>query len=182
MPAIVCLLRGVNMGAHNRMKMEPLRALFDSLRLRNPRTYIQSGNVVFTTSEKDLDKLAARIRLAVGRDFGFHPDVLLRTAAELGGVAARNPFSGRTDVSGDRLVVFFLPAEPGPEARQRVLALNSGPEEIHFDGRELYIHFPNGVSQSKLSLPAVERALKSTWTGRNWNTVLKLLEMTQATA
>ncbi|MBI5084243.1 MAG: DUF1697 domain-containing protein [Acidobacteria bacterium] len=182
MPAIVCLLRGVNMGGNNRMKMEPLRDLFESLRLRNPRTYIQSGNIVFRSNAKDLDKLASRIQEAIGLGFGFQPDVVLRTASDLQTVVARNPFAGRTDVARDRLVVLFLPSDPSQEVRERVHALNPGPEEIHFDGREIYIHFPNGVSQSKLSLSAVERALKSTWTGRNWNTVLKLLEMAQATA
>jgi uncharacterized protein (DUF1697 family) len=179
MAAVVSVLRGVNVGGHNKVKMEALRALYESLKLKSPLTYIQSGNVVFGTSRKDLDKLAAEIREAIGNAFGFRPGVFLRTAADMRRIVAANPFAGRADVAPNRLVAMFLEGEPGPEALARLAVVNKGPEEVRAAGRELYIHFPQGMGQSKLSLPAMEQALRQSYTGRNWNSVVQLLEMAE---
>src|SRR5580704_18649385 len=103
MPAMVCMLRGVNVGGHNKIKMDELRCLCESLGLRNPQTYVQSGNVVFTTGERNLARLAARIETAIEQKLGFRPSVVLRTTAELRDVIARNPFAGRRDIEPGRL-------------------------------------------------------------------------------
>jgi uncharacterized protein (DUF1697 family) len=180
MAIVVSVLRGVNVGGHNKVKMEALRALYESLKLRSPVTYIQSGNVVFGTGRKDLGRLAAEIRETIGDAFGFRPDVFLRTAAEMRRIVAENPFTGRADVAPNRLVVMFLAGGPGPEALARLAGVNRGPEELRATGREIYIHFPHGIAAGKLSLPAVEQALRQSYTGRNWNTVTKLLAMAEA--
>src|ERR1700738_4062682 len=83
MPVIVSMLRGVNLAKHNRMKMDVLRAVYESLKLRDAQTFVQSGNVIFRTNERDLAALAKRIQSAIGRKVGFQPDVILRTAAAL---------------------------------------------------------------------------------------------------
>ena len=88
MPAVICLLRGVNVGGNNKLKMEALRTLFESLQLRNPQTYIQSGNVVFMAVDKDLETLARRIESAIEKTFGFRPDTILRTVADMRKVIA----------------------------------------------------------------------------------------------
>src|SRR5215471_10775635 len=93
MLAVVALLRGVNLGGHKQIKMDVLRGLCESLGLCNPQTYIQSGNVVFTTKERDFPKLAPRIEAAIEKRAGFRPDVILRTCAEMRDVIARNPFT-----------------------------------------------------------------------------------------
>jgi len=94
MPVIICMLRGVNVGGHNMIKMEALKALCVSLKLKDPQTYVQSGNVIFRTEEKDLAKLARRIQDAIEGKIGFRPNVMLRTAADMRSVVARNPFDG----------------------------------------------------------------------------------------
>jgi uncharacterized protein (DUF1697 family) len=179
MAVIVSMLRGVNVGAHHRIKMDTLREVYESLSLENPQTYVQSGNIVFTTAERDLKRLAKRIGEGIEKKLGFCPGVILRTASELRDVIARNPFSARSGIEPARLLVTFLASDPGQELCDKILAIKPDPEELHFFGRELYIYFPNGMARPKLSLPAIERILKIPGTGRNWNTVTKLLELAE---
>ena len=159
--------------------MDALRKLYESLGLQGPQSYVQSGNVVFRTTERDLVKLAARIGNAIEASFGFCPDVIVRTTSEMRDVVARNPFAGRPDIEPSKLLVWFLAGDPGPEARGKVLAIKTDPEELRIDRRELYVYFPNGMARPKLSFAAVERALKISGTGRNWNSVRKLLELAE---
>lgn len=182
MPAIVCLLRGVNVGGNNKIKMDALRALCESLGLDSPRTYVNSGNAVFQAKERNLDSLARRIEDTIERSAGFRPAVILRTAAEMAEVVSRNPFASREDIPASKLLVTFLAREPDPAARVRAAGINRGPEELHILGREIYTYFPNGMGRSKFPFAAFDRALGVSGTGRNWNSVTKLLEMAQGMA
>ena len=159
--------------------MDALRDVYESLGLEHAQTYVQSGNVIFKTRERDFPKLAKRIGAGIEKRFGFCPDVILRTTAELKDVIARNPFAERPDIEPAKFLVTFLASDPGQELRDKVLAIKADPEELRFDGRELYIYFPNGMARPKLSLAAIERILKIPGTGRNWNSVIKLLEMAE---
>lgn len=179
MGVIVSMLRGVNLGPHNRVKMEELRALYVSLKLREPQTYVQSGNVIFKTDEQDLSKLTKRIESAIEKKFGFQSDVVLRSAAELREVVARNPFAKRRRIEPSKLLVTFLAGDPGEEARVAVRAIQCAPDELWIDGREAYIYFPNGVGRPNLSWHTIPKILKVPGTGRNWNSVTKMLEMAE---
>src|SRR5579875_3037792 len=95
MPVVVSMLRGVNLGPHRRIKMDALRALYESLGLRDAQTYVQSGNVVFKTRERNMASLAKRIEDEIERVFGFRSDVVVRTSGELRAAIAKNPFAGR---------------------------------------------------------------------------------------
>lgn len=180
MPVVISLLRAVNVGGHNQIKMDALRSLYESLKLRNPQTYVQSGNVVFQTDSADLAKLAKKIEDSIERQFGFRPAVILRTAVELRDAIARNPFEKHAGTDPGRLLVAFLTAEPAPEARDKLLSIECAPDELRFSGRELYIYFPNGQGRPKLKWAHVDKALKLPYTGRNWITVTKLLEMAES--
>jgi uncharacterized protein (DUF1697 family) len=180
MAAIVSMLRAVNVGGHNKIKMDALRSLYESLKLREPQSYVQSGNVVFKTDERDLVRLTKKIENGIERTFGFRPDVVLRTSSDLRDVVAKNPFAKRRDIEPGKLQVHFLAGDPGAEARANVLKLKTDPEELCIYGRELYIYFLNGMGKSKLSWAAVNKALKMPGTCRNWNTVTKLLEMAES--
>ena len=173
------MLRGVNVGGNNKLKMDALRSVFASLQLKNPATYLQSGNVVFQAAGKDIDGLAGRIADAIDEKFGFRPDTILRTTSDMRKAVARNPFAGRPDVEPNKLVVHFHDREPGPA---KVRMLRQASEEVHLVGRELYVYYPDGQGKSKLaittSLDQASKAIAST--GRNWNTVMKLLEMAEA--
>ncbi|HEV2304918.1 MAG TPA: DUF1697 domain-containing protein [Candidatus Acidoferrales bacterium] len=159
MPVLISMLRGFNVGGHNKIKMDALRSLYESLKFTDCQTY------------------AARLQSAIARKFGFSPDVILRTSAELRAAIATNPFAKRAGIDSSKLLVAFLASDPGAQARANLSAIKIAPEEVIFAGRELYIYFPNGIGRAKLSWPAIDRALKVPLTGRNWNTVTKLLEI-----
>jgi uncharacterized protein (DUF1697 family) len=173
------MLRGVNVGAHNRIKMDALKAIYESLGLLDVQTYVQSGNVVFRTRERNLVPLAKSIEDGIQRDFGFRPGVVLRTPSELRDAIAKNPFAARQNIDPSKLLVTFLSGAPDAEARGNALAIKTFPEELRMDGREVYIYFPNGMARPKMSWPRIEKALKTWGTGRNWNTVTKLLEIAE---
>jgi uncharacterized protein (DUF1697 family) len=179
MPVLIAMLRGVNLLGRNKMKMEALRALCESLKFENPRTHVQSGNVIFRTKEKHSGGLAKKIQSAIEHEFGFRPEVILRTAGDLRKTVAANPFADRQDVHPSKLLVTFLAGEPSPEARTKILSLKDYPEEIHLHSREVYIYFPNGVGKSRLPWASVERLWKTTGTARNWNSVTKMLAIAE---
>lgn len=173
------MLRGVNVAGHNRIKMDALCALYKALKLEGARSYVQSGNVIFRTKEKNTASLGKKIQNAIEGSFGFRPEVILRTPDELRQAIAASPFLGRRDIEPGKLLVTFLAAEPGPEARATLLSLKGHPEELHLKGRELYIYFPNGAGKTKLPWSQVERLLKTTGTARNWNSITRMLAVAE---
>jgi uncharacterized protein (DUF1697 family) len=179
MTVIISMLRGVNVGGHNKIKMEALRALYESLKLRDAQTYVQSGNVIFRTDERDIARLTRRIEDGIERKFGFRPDVILRTAAEMRDIVARNPFAKRRGIEPGKLLVSFLASDPDDEGRKKLRQMKCDPEEMRIEGRELYIYFPNGMGRSKLPWAGMDKMLKTPATGRNWNSVTKMLEMAE---
>jgi uncharacterized protein (DUF1697 family) len=93
-------------------------------------------------------------------------------------VIARNPFAKRSGIEPGKLLVTFLRKEPESEMQASVKKIKADPEEMHLNGRELYIYYPNGMGKSKLAA-VVDKALQKGGTGRNWNTVTKLLEIAE---
>jgi len=180
MGVMVAMLRGINVGGRNLIKMEELRAVCAALKLRDAQTYVQSGNVVFRTDEPDKAVLTKRLETAIEKKFGFRPSVILRTTAELRRVIARNPLAKRRGIDPAKLLVTFLAGEPSVEGREKVRGMKTHPEEMWVDGSELYIYFPNGMGKSKLAWSEMGKLLQVAGTGRNWNSVLKLLEMAEA--
>ena len=109
----IALLRGVNVGGHNQVKMDALRKLYESLNLRDAQTYVQSGNVVFKTTERNPSVVAKKIADAIEKTFGFRTDVVLRTSAQLKDAIAKNPSAKRKDADPSKLLVTFLAEELG---------------------------------------------------------------------
>jgi len=95
MPVVICMLRGINLGAHNRVKMDDLKKLCTSLKLCDPQTYVQSGNIIFKTDERNLDKLRKNLETAIHKKFGFQTDAILRSTKDLRDVVMGNPFAKR---------------------------------------------------------------------------------------
>src|SRR5439155_25662579 len=120
-------LRGINVVGHNLTKMDPLRALYETLGLQDPATYFQSGNVIFKTKERDVARLAPRIQNEIERRFGFRPGVILRTSSDLRDVIKKNPFAHR-DLDPSKLLVTFLATDPAPDARKGLRRLKHDPE------------------------------------------------------
>lgn len=105
MNSVICMLRGVNVGGHNKIKMTELRDLCLSLNLEEARTFIQSGNVVFRTMNCNRNVLSKCIGDGIEKQFGFRPDVVLRTADEMRSVIKQNPFASRKDVEPNKLLI-----------------------------------------------------------------------------
>jgi len=180
MAVIISLLRGVNIGGHHKIKMDALRDLYENLGFRGAQTYLQSGNVVFRTKAGDTSRLANRIEEAIEKKFGFRPVVVQRTSEQLREVISRNPCAKRRGIDPRKLAVMFLKETPSAECLQTALKIKTAPEEMWIYGSEAYVYYPNGMARPKMSWPAIERALKTTGTGRNWNTVTQLVELAKA--
>lgn len=179
MAVVIAMLRGVNLGSYQKINMEALRTLCGGLGLREVQTYIQSGNLVFREDSGDPGAVARRIEESIHNKWGFRPDVVVRTVPELRKVVAKNPFASRSGIEPNRLLVVFMANAPTRQARDRLLATPCEPEELRINGRELYIYYPQGMARPKLSLVRIEKLLQSPSTGRNWNTVNKLLDMAE---
>ncbi|HEY6127690.1 MAG TPA: DUF1697 domain-containing protein [Candidatus Acidoferrum sp.] len=177
MPVFVSMLRAVNVGGHSIIQMETLRELYSALKFENPQTYLQSGNVIFKASERNPKLIAKRIQQAIEKKFVCRTEIILRTTPELRAVFAGNPFARRRDVPPNKLLVCFLSANPGPEARENLRKQKFQPEELHAADRELYIYFPDGAGKSKLPWPRIDKILQTRGTCRNWNSVTKMLEL-----
>jgi uncharacterized protein (DUF1697 family) len=173
------MLRGVNVGPHNRIKMDALREVYASIKLEKVQTYVQSGNVIFWAKETNAAALAKKIQNAIDRTLGFRPEVILRTAEEMRRAIAANPFAGRRDVEPGKLLITFLAADPGVDGRAALASLTDYPEELHLKGHELYIYFPDGAGKSKLPWSKVEKLFKTQGTARNLNSVTKMLELAE---
>jgi len=159
--------------------MDALRAICESLGLTDVHTYIQSGNVVCTVDARRLKTVSTRMENAIEQQFGFRPRVILRSSADMKKVLDGNPFAERHDIDPRKLAVFFLDGEPDPSACEKVRSLKCEPDEVHIDGRQIYVYFPNGLGRPTLPPGALEKTLKVAGTARNWNTVVKLTELVE---
>lgn len=177
MHVYVSFLRGVNVGGHHKIKMDALRDLYRKLGFHDPRTYVQSGNVVFAARDKD--PKAKVIEDAIEKALGFRPGVVLRTAAELKKTVNANPFATRDGINPGLLLVSFLANMPGKPELAALQALRIGPEEMHLASREVFIYFPDGMGRSKFPWASMDKILKTTVTGRNLRTVTTLLKMAE---
>lgn len=176
MPLFAALLRGINVGANKRMKMEALRKVFVELGHVAVKTYLQSGNVVFRSAASDRGKLARGIEAGIEKAFGFHSDVILRSASELRQAIASNPFAGRPDLDAAKLLVIFLDGRlPAAEAKA-LRELDAAPDEIWPLASEIFIYYPDGMGRSKLDR-SMGKVLKTNGTARNWRTTNALLAM-----
>jgi uncharacterized protein (DUF1697 family) len=175
MKTYVALLRGVNLGAHNKVPMADLRALFDDLGAADVETYVQSGNVVFKSAD-GAEKLTRAIERKIRRDLGLSVTVLVLTRPQLAKVLGGNPFA-KAKKEPSKLHVTFL-AEKLARARVGKLDPERGkPDEFRLVGRQVYLHCPKGYGRTKLTNAYFEKQLGVTATSRNWKTVTKLGEL-----
>ena len=166
MPVFVLLLRAVNVGGTGKLPMSDLKRLCEKAGFRKVRTYIASGNVV---AERDGSEPQAKAALEVELEAyaGKPVGVVVRTAAEMSQVVAKNLFPDR---AANRTVAIFLDAPPAEDALSRVKGQTN--EELRLGGREIYLHYPDGIGRSKLSIPAARNG-----TARNMATVARLAAM-----
>lgn len=174
------LLRGVNVGGKNIVRMPQLAAFFEAAGATAVQTYIQSGNVVFRAREPALTRLPGFVSDRLRDECGLSVPVQWRTLAELEAVARDNPYlaEGRDP---SFFHVLFLADRPSPAAVAALDPRRSPPDEYAVRGREIYAWLPRGSAESKLTTAYFDRALGTVTTVRNWRTVLKLLELARST-
>jgi uncharacterized protein (DUF1697 family) len=188
MASHVALLRGINVGGKNKVPMAELREVVTSLGHTGVTTYIQSGNVLFTTEETDTAALASGLEAAIAGKFGINPAVVVLSRDELARILADNPY---VDEPNPKVVhVAFLGAEPSQELLDRIKAAESaaaakgGGDTITAIGKALYLHTPDGYGKSELS-EALFRIVgtgkkRLPVTARNWSTSTTLLSLCEA--
>jgi uncharacterized protein (DUF1697 family) len=171
----IAFLRGINLASKRRVGMADLRELLDGQGYKDVRTHLQSGNVVLssTLSPRQLERTLER-QLAEG--FGFDISVLVRTRAELAKVVERNPLR-KVATDGSRHVVSFLSRRLPAAVARELEAADVAPERVAISGREIYAWYPNGIQRSPLGKLLDDSRLGGVSTARNWNTVVKLLEL-----
>ncbi|MGY1581288.1 DUF1697 domain-containing protein [Streptomyces sp. MN13] len=179
MTTYAALLRGINVGGSKKIPMAGLRALIEGLGHDEVRTYLQSGQAVFAAGHGDEESLAAGLTRAIEKQYGFPVDVIVRDHAYLKAVADACPFPA-ADLEARQLHVTYFSA-PVDEARFAEVDRDAHlPEEFRLGDRALYLYAPDGLGRSKLadvlSRPRLTKGLIATT--RNWNTVLKLVELT----
>ena len=179
MTRFVSLFRGINVGGHQAVRMDALKELHESLGLQEIQTYIQSGNVVFTSDDADVTLIQKDIEHGFAQKFGFQVKVMVRTADEFNVMIENNPFQNQAMKESKWMVAMFLESHPINTAWEDIQKTYTGPEELHITAQEVYIYYPEGIGRSKLTNAFLEKKLKTMGTVRNWNTVLRLQKMMQ---
>ncbi|MFE0253855.1 DUF1697 domain-containing protein [Streptomyces sp. NPDC059010] len=173
------LLRGINVGGSRKVPMADLRTLLTGLGLDGVRTYLQSGQAVFSADRGDEESLAAEVASAIEQHFGFAVDVIVRDHAYLRAIADNCPFPA-AELEPKQLHVTYFSAPVDAERFAEIDQAAFLPEEFRLGDRALYLYAPNGLGRSKLaeilSRPRLNKGLIAT--SRNWNTVVKLVELT----
>jgi uncharacterized protein (DUF1697 family) len=177
MNVFVAFLRGINVGGNKTVSMAKLKTLFETLGFEAVKTHLNSGNVVFADSGRSDAKLAETLEDAIEQEFGFRPAVIVRSAAELKRIVEKNPFAKMAKDDPSHLIVMLLASRPGKDAATRIAKAHAGVEEIRITGDVVFVTYPNGVGRSKLTNVFLEKQLDVTGTARNWNTVVKLIEI-----
>ena len=171
----VAFLRGINVGGKNKVKMETLREMFVAQGFENVKTYINSGNVIFETSETKGNALAAEIERTIQSEYALNIKVMVRTIEEIRDIIKNNPFDGQF-VNDKDLHVLFLDEELPEDKRQLLLANNNENEQFAVRKREIFCLLRVGVSDSLLGKDYIGKKLKIPATARNWRTINKIAE------
>src|SRR5262245_16357985 len=184
MPTHVALLRGINVGGGGKVPMAELRELLTKLGHSDVKTYIQTGNIIFTPPHGDSAQLAAELQEAINGSFGVNTSAVVLTKAELGKVIDANPYPDEPNPKWVHGV--FLSADPQQAQHDRVTqavaaaAERGSRDEATIVGRTLYLHTPDGFGTSELAkelLMKNRRDPLASGTARNWSTITKLLAL-----
>lgn len=175
MKTYISILRGINLGGHNTIKMDNLRRLLSQNGLNNVETYIQSGNDVYQYKNIETKKLDTLIKENIFQEFGFEVPVITLTIEELKTVAKNNPFPNNKMKDPSFFHVTFLADKPQLEYLEKIKDINYQPDEFVILDKAVYLYCPEGYGNTKLSNKFLENKLKVTATTRNWKTTNELI-------
>ena len=172
----ISLLRGINVSGHKKIKMTELKELYESLNFSNVATYIQSGNVVFCSNEKDVKKIQKIIERKIEDVYNFHVPTLVLIESKLKKIISNMPFY-LSNIDLSKLAVSFLYSTPEKSLVKNIDKFKSEREEFILLEDVIYLYCPDGFGRSKLTNNLFETKLKVTATSRNWKTTNKLSEL-----
>ena len=175
MSICIALFRGVNVGGNNLLPMKELVAIMEGLGVQKIKTYIQSGNAVFQSTEKDLSQISRKITAEIKNRHGFEPHILLLELEEIKKAIEGNPFPEAETDPGNLHLGFLASRAEYPDL-EKLSLLQKERERFQLTDRVFYLHAPEGVGRSKLAARA-EKLLGVPMTDRNWRTVCKIMEM-----
>ncbi|HUF38612.1 MAG TPA: DUF1697 domain-containing protein [Anaerolineales bacterium] len=173
---LIALLRGVNVGGHNKVPMTDLRSLCTQLGWADVQTYIQSGNILFHAKGEPA-ALEKTLEMAIRDRMGFKIPVIVRTAADWAGYILANPFPGASEREPNFVHLLLSKFSPDPGAVEALQERAQGGERVALAAGALWVHYASGAGRSKLAPALLDRLAGSPVTGRNWRTVLKVDEM-----
>jgi uncharacterized protein (DUF1697 family) len=169
--------RALNVGGYGLIKMQRLKEIFDEAGFNNVETYIQSGNIVFTSPEKDAALLEKKSEEILNREMNYISKTFIRTEKEISSIIKNNPFDS-AKLSKDVVLYYaFLGSKPGSLEQENILSYNSDTENHSVSGKGIYSLIVKNKGKTLYSGGWLEKKLKQPLTVRNWNTLLKINEM-----
>lgn len=176
MTEYISLIRGINVGGKS-LKMDVLRSIYESLKLEDIKTYIQSGNVLFKTNTKNIKKIGDKIVNSIEKQSGLSVSVIIRNNKEIKNILENNPFIKSGNNETERMYVTFLEGIPDKNKLKDLIPAKKTKDEFKIIGKEIYLYCPEGYGRTILSNDFFEKKLKLKATSRNWRTLNKLYEM-----
>lgn len=172
----ISLLRGINVGGKT-LKMDMLRGIYESLNLQDIKSYIQSGNILFNTKEKNIGKLRTKLEKEIKSQTGLIVSIIFRNRKELKDILDTNPFMKTHDSETAKMYVTLLEKEPSKELVKNLIPSKRTEDEFKKLNREIYLFCGNGYGRTVLTNDFFEKKLKLKATTRNWRTLNKLYEL-----
>ena len=171
MEKFIALLRGINVSGQKNIKMADLKNLFEELSFKNVQTYIQSGNVLFTSKSGNKKAIRTKIENKILNKFGYKVEVILKTPEEFNRAIKNNPFLKNKKKNSERVYFTFLSEKPSQSKIQMLREIDYPPEQFIFDNEVIYLYVPNSYGKAKLNNNFFEKKLKVIATTRNYKTV-----------
>ena len=176
MSRYIALLRGINVSGQKKIKMSELKTIFENIGFQDVITYIQSGNVIFSSKKKSISKLSNKITSGIKSKYNFDVQLIILTPQEIDWALKNNPFIKKKKEI-ERLYVTFLSAKPSTDSINILKEISFLPEEYLINEKTIYLFSPNGAGKAKLNNNFIEKKLKVVGTTRNWKTVTALSEL-----
>ncbi|MBT8394848.1 MAG: DUF1697 domain-containing protein [Flavobacteriaceae bacterium] len=174
METYIALLRGINVGGHKKILMADLRRFFEKLNFKNVKTYIQSGNVIFQSNEEKIEVLESKIKGQILNEYGFEVSVLVKTHSEIEDILNICPFK---EGKKDKSYFIVLHSNPDKKLVNSTMEIKYPNEEFHIINSCVYIYYSLGSGKAKCGTNFFEKKLKVSATARNYNTLNKLVEL-----
>ncbi len=175
MNTYIALLRGINVGGHRKILMADLRMLLENLNLKNVKTYIQSGNVSFQSSNDNIKSIENTIKDQILKQYGFEVPVLVKTHSELKSILNNCPFTNNKKVNSYFMLLLTSPKE---ELIKEISLIKYPNEEFYITKNCIYFYCSTGYGRTKFNSNFFEKKLNVVATARNYKTMVKLIEMT----